>query len=205
MNVRSRRGALTPVRVGAAPIARIGCPPGRSPSRTAQSRSPRLGPPIPTTCSIQTPFLRASELVILSRKRIDNDGPKSACQSTNFQMTQWVRTISAARTASAFVARLAARSLNPVARQFRSGLPPWRRAGERQHGNTPPSNENALPRVPLSSYRRCHTGCNRSSDCYSGQPVFAGGEPLNVPEAMELFSGMKRQKGQRNRPGQGFT
>jgi hypothetical protein len=38
-----RRGALTPVRVGAAPIARIGCPPGRSPSRTGQSRSPRLG------------------------------------------------------------------------------------------------------------------------------------------------------------------
>jgi len=26
--------------------------------------------------------------VILSRKRIDNDGPKSACQSANFQMTQ---------------------------------------------------------------------------------------------------------------------
>ena len=36
---------------------------------------------------------------ILSRKRIDNDGPKSACQSANFQMTRWVRTISAARTA----------------------------------------------------------------------------------------------------------
>ena len=35
--------ALTPVRVGAAPIARIGCPPGRSPSRTGHSRSPRLG------------------------------------------------------------------------------------------------------------------------------------------------------------------
>ena len=33
----------TPVRVGAAPIARIGCPPGRSPSRTGHSRSPRLG------------------------------------------------------------------------------------------------------------------------------------------------------------------
>ena len=27
---------------------------------------------------------------------------------------------------------------------------------------------------------------------------------LDVPEAMELLSGMKRQKGQRTRPGQGF-
>src|SRR5262249_19171044 len=35
--------------------------------------------------------LGAAELVILSRKRIDNDGPKSACQLANFQMTQWVR------------------------------------------------------------------------------------------------------------------
>ena len=48
---------------------------------------------------VVTPTRRAAELVILSRKRIDNDGPKSACQSANFQMTQWVRTISAARTA----------------------------------------------------------------------------------------------------------
>jgi hypothetical protein len=40
-----------------------------------------------------------AELVILSRKRIDNDGPKSACQSANFQTAQWARTISAARTA----------------------------------------------------------------------------------------------------------
>src|SRR5262245_9511543 len=40
-----------------------------------------------------------AELVSLSRKCIDNDGPKSACQSANFQMSQWVRTISAARTA----------------------------------------------------------------------------------------------------------
>ena len=31
----------------------------------------------------------------------------------------------------------------------------------------------------------------------------ASGEPLDVPEAMELLSGMKRQKGQRTRPGQG--
>ena len=29
--------------------------------------------------------LQAAELVVLSRKRIDNDGPKSACQSANFQ------------------------------------------------------------------------------------------------------------------------
>src|SRR4051794_21956808 len=35
-----------------------------------------------------------AELVILSRKRIDNNGPESACQSANFQMAQWVRTIS---------------------------------------------------------------------------------------------------------------
>jgi len=39
---------------------------------------------------------------------------------------------------------------------------------------------------------------------HADQPVFAGGEPLDVPEAMELLSGMKRQKGQRTRPGQGF-
>jgi hypothetical protein len=32
--------------------------------------------------------LSAAELVILSRKRIDNDRPKSACQSANFQMNQ---------------------------------------------------------------------------------------------------------------------
>jgi hypothetical protein len=32
-----------PIRLGAAPIARIDCPPDRSPSRTGQSRSPRLG------------------------------------------------------------------------------------------------------------------------------------------------------------------
>jgi hypothetical protein len=31
-----------------------------------------------------------AEIVILSRKRIDNDGPESACQSANFQMTQWL-------------------------------------------------------------------------------------------------------------------
>src|SRR5262245_11237768 len=35
----------------------------------------------------------AAELVILSRKRIDRDGPKRACQSAIFPMTQWVRTI----------------------------------------------------------------------------------------------------------------
>ncbi len=40
-----------------------------------------------------------AELVILSRKQIDNDGPRWACQSANFQMTQLVRAISAARTA----------------------------------------------------------------------------------------------------------
>jgi hypothetical protein len=34
--------------------------------------------------------------VILSRKRIDDDGPKSACQSADFQMNQWVKTIPAA-------------------------------------------------------------------------------------------------------------
>src|SRR5580692_10241041 len=49
---------------------------------------------------MQTPFLRASEFVILSRKRIDNDGPKLACQSANFRLTQWVRTILVARTES---------------------------------------------------------------------------------------------------------
>ncbi len=38
-----RRGAVTSVRVRVAPIARSGCHPGRSPSRTGQSRSPRLG------------------------------------------------------------------------------------------------------------------------------------------------------------------
>ncbi|MGO9467882.1 MAG: hypothetical protein ACLQIB_38030 [Isosphaeraceae bacterium] len=32
---------------------------------------------------------------------------------------------------------------------------------------------------------------------HADHPVFAGGEPLDVPEAMELLSGMKRQKGQR--------
>jgi hypothetical protein len=31
---------------------------------------------------------------------------------------------------------------------------------------------------------------------HADQPVFAGGEPLDVPEAMELLGGMKRQKGQ---------
>src|SRR5215475_15790730 len=70
------------------------------------SRALKNTPPIPTTCSMQTPFLRASELVILSRKRIDYDGPKSAGQSANFQMTRWVRRISAARTAGALVAEL---------------------------------------------------------------------------------------------------
>src|SRR5262249_36308494 len=40
-----------------------------------------------------------AELVIVSRKRLDIDGPKSVCQSANFQMAQWVRTISVARTA----------------------------------------------------------------------------------------------------------
>src|SRR5262245_1183311 len=40
-----------------------------------------------------------AELVILSRNRIDHDGPKSACQSANFPMTQWVRMISSVRTA----------------------------------------------------------------------------------------------------------
>src|SRR5690348_13379202 len=45
-------------------------------------------------------------------RSVDNDGPKSACQSANFQMNQWVRTISATRTAEAFVARLKARPLN---------------------------------------------------------------------------------------------
>jgi hypothetical protein len=44
---------------------------------------------------------KAAKLVILSRKRIDDDGPKLACQSAKFPMTQWVRTISAARTANA--------------------------------------------------------------------------------------------------------
>jgi hypothetical protein len=38
--------------------------------------------------------------VILSRKRIDDDGPKSARQLAEFQTARWVRTISAARTAS---------------------------------------------------------------------------------------------------------
>jgi hypothetical protein len=39
---------------------------------------------------------------------------------------------------------------------------------------------------------------------HAGQPVFAGGEPLDVTEAMELLSGMKRQNGQRTSPGQGL-
>jgi hypothetical protein len=34
-----------------------------------------------------------AELVILSRKRIDNDGPKSASQSATSHMTQWVRKV----------------------------------------------------------------------------------------------------------------
>jgi hypothetical protein len=50
--------------------------------------------------------------VVLSRKRTDNDGPKSAGQSANFQMAQSVRTIRVARTVYAIVARLAARPLN---------------------------------------------------------------------------------------------
>ena len=41
-------------------------------------------------------------------------------------------------------------------------------------------------RPAASSYPRVST--------HAGQPVFAGGEPLDVPEAMELLSGMKRQK-----------
>src|SRR5208337_851437 len=49
------------------------------------SRALKNTPPIPSTFSMQTPFLRASELVIPSRKRFDDDGPKAACQSANFQ------------------------------------------------------------------------------------------------------------------------
>ncbi len=47
----------------------------------------------------------------------------------------------------------------------------------------------SLARAPETSYPRGTT--------HADQPVFAGGEPLDVPEAMELLSGMKRQKGQR--------
>jgi hypothetical protein len=36
------------------------------------------------------PTCTGVELEILSRRRIDNDGPKSACQSANFQMNQWL-------------------------------------------------------------------------------------------------------------------
>jgi hypothetical protein len=55
---------------------------------------------------VVTPTRRAAEPVILSRKCIDNDVPKSAGQSANFQLTRWVLRISAARTAEAFVAHL---------------------------------------------------------------------------------------------------
>ena len=52
------------------------------------------------TCSVlpcKPLFSALSELVIVSRKHIDNnDGPKSAGQSANYQMTRWVRRISAA-------------------------------------------------------------------------------------------------------------
>ena len=41
--------------------------------------------------------------MIHSRKHIDNNGPKSADRSANFQMTPCVRTVSAARTASALL------------------------------------------------------------------------------------------------------
>jgi len=58
----------------------------------------------------------------------------------------------------------------------------------------------STPSLPLrpdaSPYPRFST--------HAGQPVFAGGEPLDVPEAMELLSGMKRQKEQTTRPGQGL-
>jgi hypothetical protein len=47
----------------------------------------------------RTPKPLVAELVIPSRKRLDNDGLKSARQSANFQITQWVMTISAAQTA----------------------------------------------------------------------------------------------------------
>ena len=56
--------------------------------------------------------LQAAELVTLSRECFDNEGSQLTCQLTNFHMTQWVRTTSAARTASALVARLAARPVN---------------------------------------------------------------------------------------------
>src|SRR4051794_8873516 len=41
--------------------------------------------------------------------------------------------------------------------------------------------------------RPAASSCPRISP-HAGQPAFAGGEPLGVPEAMELLSGMKRQK-----------
>jgi hypothetical protein len=79
-----------------------------------------------------------AELEIRSRKRIDDDEPKSDCQSANFPMNQWVRTISAARTASAFVARHQAWAWGGLAR---SGikLSATRRAGWTLAGPIAPS------------------------------------------------------------------
>jgi hypothetical protein len=76
---------------------------------------------------------RAAELVILSRERIDNVGPLSACQSPDFLILQVVGTISAVRTAKAFVARVAARPLNLVTgvRTTSSGLA-WERSCARR-------------------------------------------------------------------------
>src|SRR5262249_17875602 len=78
--------------------------PPRDPEREPQVESERAVHDTLRSCAQPCGLLaplacaHAAELVILSRKRIDNDGPKSACQSANFPMTQWVRTISAART-----------------------------------------------------------------------------------------------------------
>jgi RimJ/RimL family protein N-acetyltransferase len=53
----------------------------------------------------------------------------------------------------------------------------------------------SLPLRPAASpYPRVST--------HAGRSVSAGGEPLDVLEAMELLSGMKRQNGQGTRPGQ---
>jgi hypothetical protein len=37
-----------------------------------------------------------------------------------------------------------------------------------------------------------------------GPTIFVGGEPLDVPEAMEFISGMKRQNGERSILAQGL-
>jgi hypothetical protein len=150
--------------------------------------------------------------VIVSRRRIDNDGPKSAGQSANFPVNRWAGTNSAARTAYAFVMWLAARPLNlatgarttssrsameqscaPVrrhrnifGRSFCAAVLTMIHSWSKSKGNKLVAGRRLLCRVDREPHIQIWRGNSRTSSRVLRQPKFPRDISLNAPDPSDV-------------------